>query len=115
MTRTDRRQTARYDMEIPLTIRTMEKEDMPTHVALSSNVSASGLYLATDLLLQVGAPVEIAMRMPAQVTGKPSRDWLCRGRVVRVEGENQWTEKHRVGVVFQYYEVIEVAEEFSRN
>jgi len=115
MTRTDRRQTARYDMEIPLTIRTMEMEDTPAHVALSSNVSASGLYLATDLLLKVGAPVEIAMRMPAQVTGKPSREWLCRGQVVRVEPEDLSNDKHRVGVSFQYYEVIEVAEEFSEN
>jgi PilZ domain len=75
-------------------------------MALSSNISVSGLYLATDLPLKVGAPVEIAMRMPEEVTGKPSSDWLCRGQVVRVEAEELPNEKHCVGVAFQYYEVI---------
>jgi len=115
MNRKDRRQTARYDVEIPLTIRRTDRANAPARMALSSNISASGLCLATDLPLKVGAPVEIAMRMPEQVTGKPASEWLCRGQVVRVEEDELRNEKHCVGVAFQYYEVIEGAEAYTQN
>jgi hypothetical protein len=106
MTRNDRRRTARFDMEIPLAIRTVGSPDEPARMALSSNISASGLYVATDLPLKKDAPVEISMRMPEQVTGKPAREWRCVGRVVRVEPFDLRHAKPCVGVEFQYYEVI---------
>jgi hypothetical protein len=106
MTQNDRRKTVRFDMEIPLSIRTVEMPDEPPRMALSSNISASGLYVATDLPLKKDAPVEISMRMPQQVTGKPPREWRCVGRVVRVELHDLRHTKPCVGVEFQYYEVI---------
>jgi c-di-GMP-binding flagellar brake protein YcgR len=107
MARNDRRQTARFDLEIPVSIRMVELPEEQPHMGLSTNISASGLYLSTDLPLNVGAPVEISMRMPEQVTGKPARDWRCRGQVVRVDATEQSNAKPFVGVQFHYYEVIE--------
>jgi len=40
---------------------------------MSTNISSSG------------TPVEILMRMPEEIVGKPSRAWLCRGRIARVQ------------------------------
>jgi len=93
-------------MEIPLSIRQIGFPDEPARMALSSNISASGLYVATDLPLKTDTPVEISMRMPQQVTGKPPKEWRCMGRVVRVEPRDLRHEKPCVGVEFQYYEVI---------
>jgi len=107
MTQTDRRRTERFTMEIPVSIRRVEMPEAHAHSGVSSNISASGLFLSTDLQLNVGAPVEIALKMPAQVTGKTSRNWRCMGRVVRVEANEVRNAKGRVGVQFHYYEVMD--------
>ena len=107
MNRNDRRQTARFNLEIPVSIRMVELPEAQAHTGVSSNVSASGVCLSTDLQLNVGAPVEISMRMPQQVTGKPPRDLRCRGQVVRVEANGVRDVKPCVGVQFHYYEVVE--------
>ncbi|MGA8221177.1 MAG: PilZ domain-containing protein [Candidatus Acidiferrales bacterium] len=107
MTGNDRRQMMRFDVEIPISIRTVELPETQAHTGLSSNVSASGVCLSTDLQLKVGSPVEISMKMPQQVTGKPPRDLRCRGQVVRVEPSGPSDAKPSVGVQFHYYEVIE--------
>jgi hypothetical protein len=107
MTQNDRRHLTRFDMEIPLSIRVVETPETQTHMGVSSNISASGLYLTTDLRLKVGAPVEISMRMPEEVTGKPANEWRCRGRVVRVEPRDLRKARQCVGVELQYYEVID--------
>lgn len=115
MARTDRRRTQRYELEIPLTIRTMDRPDAPVRSALCSNISATGLCLATDLPLNIGAPVEISLRMPEEVTGKPAQSWLCRGQVVRVAPDDMPNDKHSIGVAFQYYEVTDRPLAASRN
>lgn len=107
MTGNDRRQMTRFDLEIPVSIRMVELPEAPAHTGVSSNVSASGVCLSTDLKLNVGAPVEISMKMPQQVTGKPARDLRCRGQVVRVGPNSPSEAKPCVGVQFHYYEVIE--------
>jgi hypothetical protein len=106
MSGNDRRQTARFDLEIPLSIRRIELPETPARIAVSSNVSVSGLCMETDLLLEVGTPVEISLRMPHQVTGNPSREWRCRGQVVRVQPRDLSHDHPSVGVQFQYYEVL---------
>jgi len=40
------------------------------------------------------------------VTGKPPCEWRCRGRVVRVQAQDEQHEKPGAAVVFQYYEVV---------
>jgi PilZ domain-containing protein len=107
MARINRRQLTRFEMEIPLSIRVVELPETQARMGVSSNISASGLYLSTDLQLRVGAAVEISMRMPELVTGKPSSEWRCRGRVVRVEAKGQSDAEACVGIEFQYYEVMD--------
>jgi hypothetical protein len=106
MMQTDRRQMARYAMEIPVSIRMTELPGAEARSGVSSNISASGLCMATDLQLKVGTPVEISMRMPRQVTGKPEGEWRCMGRVVRVTANEPSSTKPSVGVQFHYYEVL---------
>jgi hypothetical protein len=103
--RSDRRQTARFDMEIPVSIRPLDSPEMAARMAVSSNISSTGLCLATDLPAVVGMPVEVSLRMPQQVTGRPSQEWRCRGQVVRVQPRDVGHDKASVGVQFQYYEV----------
>jgi hypothetical protein len=108
LSRRDRRQTERFDLEIPLSIRALEQPEAPARMAVSTNISATGLCVATDLMLQVGSSIEISFRMPEGVSGQPSHKNCYKGRVIRVEFNNFSREKLRVGVQLHYYEVLEV-------
>ena len=48
-------------------------------------VSATGAFVVTDLLLPVGSPVEIAFTLPNPPAGQVDSDVVAQGRVVRVE------------------------------
>jgi hypothetical protein len=102
----ERRQRTRFDMEILLSIQTLEIPRTRARTGTTENISATGLFLASDLPFEMGAPLEISLCMPEQVTGKPACEWCCRGRVVRVQPRDECHEKPGAAVEFQYYEVI---------
>ena len=102
----ERRQSTRFDMEILLSIRTLEIPRSLARAGMTENISATGLFLASDLPFEIGAPLEISLCMPERVTGKPQCEWRCRGRVVRVQAQDEQHEKPGAAVVFQYYEVV---------
>lgn len=106
MERMGRRQTVRFQLSVPFWIRLPKSPDTPARLVEASNISATGLYFVTDLPLQVGTPVEITLRMPEVVVGKQSREWRCRGQVVRVKLGRLPDGKPGIGVEFQYYEVL---------
>jgi hypothetical protein len=106
MNRDDRRRATRFEMEIPVWVRVPQTLELQECVATSTkNISLIGLCFATDLPLVVGMPIEVSLRMPEQVIGTPSREWCCRGRVVRVEPVDPSQAKRSVGVEFHYYEL----------
>ena len=102
----ERRQTTRFDIGILLSIQTLEIPKTLARTGITENISATGLYLASDLPFEIGAPLEISLCMPERVTGKPACEWCCRGRVVRVEVRDERHRKPGAAVEFQYYEVI---------
>jgi hypothetical protein len=114
MERLDRRQTARFKLKIPFWIRLPKSPETPACLAKASNISGTGLYFVADPplqgalqgALQVGTPVEMTLRMPEVVVGKHSREWRCRGRVVRVKPNRLRGVNWGVGVEFQYYDVL---------
>jgi hypothetical protein len=102
----ERRQCTRFDLEILLTIRMLESLRTRARIGITENISATGLYLASDLPFEMGAPLEISLRMPERVTGKPACEWCCRGRVVRVQKRDKQHARPGAAVVFHYYEVV---------
>jgi len=106
MNEQERRQRTRFDLKIPLFIRPLKAPRTEEHAGVTENISATGLFLASDLALEVGAPLEISLQMPERVTGKPLCEWCCRGRVVRVQCRDERHEKPGAAVAFQYYEVV---------
>jgi hypothetical protein len=104
MKRSDRRLAHRFNLNIPLHIRAW-KSSAPEQTVESNNVSESGVYFETDKPLNEGAVIQLRLEMPEEVTGKTSSDWLCAGKVVRVQRSNSQTTLVGVGVRFDYYEV----------
>ena len=78
----ERRLIRRHEIKTPLRIR-LCKPDGPEQKAESLNLSEYGVCFATDSLLHEGQTVEVALRMPEEVSGEESDERRCTGRVVR--------------------------------
>ncbi len=72
----------------------------------SENLSDTGPYFATDAPLAIGSAVEILLKMPEEVTGKPTTEWRCTGHVVRLEPVDSPRGRMGVGVQFDCYEIM---------
>ncbi len=101
----DRRATRRHSFKAPLRVR-IWKSAIPEQRAESQNLSEMGIFFATDSLLRLGTTVEILLKMPEEITGEPTTEWICAGHVVRVEPGNSSRGKLGVGVQFDCYQIL---------
>jgi hypothetical protein len=97
----DRRSTQRHGLRIPLRLRIWGSSDSE-HKAESVDVSERGALVETDLLLRVGSVVDLHLKLPEEITGQPTTEWRCRGRVVRIVPEIPLNRPLRVGVHFDW-------------
>lgn len=101
---TDRRLTLRRKFKVPIRIR-LWKSEMPEQQGESENLSEQGIFFATSRAVPIGTVVEILLKMPEEITGEPTTEWLCTGHVVRVEPLESPRGKLGVGVQFDCYQV----------
>ena len=106
MFESNRRHTQRFDIALPLVVRLEDSLSAAQRDAVSSNISHRGVYFSTDLPVKVGARIEILLKMPETIVGRPVREWRCHARVVRVVPLPAPQEATGVGVEFIYYEVL---------
>jgi hypothetical protein len=99
----ERRFTPRYPLKIPVTIQMWGAAQAAAQSAETANISFRGLYFVSTCRFEIGTPLQIALRMPEEVTGRVSQQWNCRGRVVRVEADSDC--RTLIGVEIQYYEL----------
>jgi hypothetical protein len=104
----DRRSTPRHNIQTRLRVR-VPGSTSPERRATAENLSKGGVCFATDLLLKMGAKVELLLKMPREITGVLASEWLCTGHVVRVEPGRSPRGLQRVGVQFDCYEVSQAA------
>jgi hypothetical protein len=84
----ERRQLARYNIRSPLRFRAAGvAADKTEHFTEALNVSRGGFFFASSAPLQIGMPIEVTLRMPAEVTGKEPEETRCTARVVHVRNE----------------------------
>jgi hypothetical protein len=72
----------------------------------SEDLSESGAFFSTDTPLVVGSALEILLKMPEEITGKPATEWRCTGHVVRLQPIDTSRRKFGVGVQFDCYEIL---------
>lgn len=101
----DRRFSHRYPFKSALLVR-VRKFGGPEQKAESENLSESGIFFATDAPLAVGSAVEILLKVPEEITGKPVTEWQYTGHVVRTEPGDSLRGMVGVGVQFDCYEVM---------
>jgi hypothetical protein len=99
------RKSLRIPLRIPLRVR-MWRFGVPEQHAECINVSAGGIYFATGSSFHEGDRVEIDLRMPEAIVGRPSLVH-CEGRVVRVKAIDPGSRILGVGVEIEKYRKIE--------
>lgn len=102
----ERRYTPRLKLKIPISIRCLDSDESSPRTFESTDISARGLYFATDLPFKVGTPVQVTLRMPEEIAGRVLPEWCCHGRVVHVDACDGSPGESRVGVEIHYYEVL---------
>ena len=100
----DRRVARRLAIKTPLRIREW-KSVAAEQRGESLNISASGIYFASEATLRDGETVEVLFVMPYEVTGEPAAQWQCTGHVVRIESAAVRRRLVGVAVRFDCYEV----------
>src|SRR5947209_9988678 len=100
----DRRLAMRHDLKVSLRVRVW-KSEVPEQRTESLNLSAKGIFFATNSVLPIGEVVEVLLKMPEEITGEPTTEWLCAGHVVRVEAVDSPRGKLGVGVQFDCFEI----------
>jgi len=102
----DRRLSLRYKLRTLLRVRVRRTQDAEQQVE-SENLSQRGVFFATGLQVTEGAPLDLLLEMPGEVTGMPPAHWLCVGHVVRVVETGIPKGMRGVGVQFDFYEVAQ--------
>jgi Tfp pilus assembly protein PilZ len=83
----------------------MWKSAVPEEGGESENLSQQGILFATNSVMPVGTVVEVLLKMPEEITGEPTTEWLCSGHVIHVEPIDSPRGKLGVGVQFDCYQV----------
>jgi hypothetical protein len=101
----ERRISRRHLLKTPLRVRVWKSGPIEQREE-SENLSDTGTFFATDAPLTIGSTVEILLKMPEEVTGKPTTEWRCTGHVVRLEPVDSPRGRTGVGVQFDCYEIM---------
>jgi hypothetical protein len=100
----DRRLAQRFHLNIPLYIRAWNSH-APEQKVESVNVSECGAYFETDAPPREGAMIQIRLEMPNEITGNPTAEWRCTGKVTRIQSVTSSRHLLGVSIRFDYYEV----------
>jgi hypothetical protein len=100
----DRRLAQRFRLNIPLYIREW-KSHAPERRVEAVNVSECGAYFETEAPPREGAVVQIRLEMPNEITGHPTAEWRCTGKVTRIQPVKSSRALLGVSIRFDYYEV----------
>ena len=101
----ERRHGHRFLMRVPLRLHANKEAALREEAVSSMNISAQGVYFATDQKVAEGLTVELHLKMPKEIVGDEAEERSFTGRVVHVESLSRENEKSGVGVQFLFYEV----------
>jgi PilZ domain len=108
----DRRREARVSLRVPLRFRPVTNPPSGEQIAESVNLSQRGLFFSTRMPLAVGAQIEVFLRMPTEISGRPPAEVRCVGRIVHVKPGSLFG-KSGVGMRIERYEVLAARERWA--
>jgi hypothetical protein len=101
----DRRNSRRIQFKTALRLRVWKSASAERRLE-SENLSEQGTFFASDSPMAIGTAVQILLKMPEEITGKPTTEWRCTGHVVRLQPVDASRSQLGVGVQFDCYEIL---------
>jgi hypothetical protein len=101
----DRRNSRRIQFKTALRLRVWKSGSAERRLE-SENLSEHGTLFSSDSPMAIGTAVEILLKMPEEITGKPTTEWRCTGHVVRLQPVDSSRSQLGVGVQFDCYEIL---------
>lgn len=80
--RVERRVGQRFPYLLPLSLRQLENSI--EGMGFTQDLSSRGVFFFTDVSLEIGAEIELTLRMPSEITLGESMPVRCRGRILRI-------------------------------
>jgi hypothetical protein len=102
--RIERRAAQRFDFHRSVSIRRGSEEGL----AFTQDLSARGMFLYTDMVLQAGDDLEVVLNMPSEITLSVDTRVRCQVRVLRVTPAAA-SQKSGVAVLVRNYEFLKEA------
>ncbi len=105
----ERRAAQRFEFNLPVRVRTNERE----YSGCTQDISGRGVFLLLENALVEGSTVELLFCMPAEITLAEAMRVRCGGRVLRVHGAAD-SGKFGTAVCLESYQYL-AAEEVGSN
>jgi len=103
----ERRVARRYELSLPVVIRTSAKTQAESRNGKTRDISTRGVYFTIDEDLKAGSEIDFMLTLPAEITHGTEVFIRAHGRVVRVD-KKQEDHEERLGVaaVIEKYDII---------
>ncbi|HUS18736.1 MAG TPA: PilZ domain-containing protein, partial [Terriglobales bacterium] len=102
-TSANQRNTRRFALNLPLTVRTSESADAT--LASTRDVSSRGVFFYVDADVAEGSPIEFTLTLPPEITLTECIKVHCTGKVVRVHSSDK-NSKVGIAAAIEQYDII---------
>jgi hypothetical protein len=103
----ERRGARRYDLSLPIMIRTAVQGAAETQRGKTRDISTRGLYFVIDHDLHGGSNLDIMLTLPAELTNGDEVMVKAAGKVVRVEERLEDGNTRRgVAAIIERYDIL---------
>ena len=102
-TSANQRNTRRFSLNLPLTVRTSESSDAT--LSATRDVSSRGVFFYLDADVAEGSPIEFTLTLPPEITLTECIKVHCTGKVVRVHGKDK-NSKVGIAAAIEQYDII---------
>ena len=104
---TERRTTRRYDLSLPVVIRTPTRTTDSLQEGKTRDISTRGLYFVFDQDMQAGSELDLTLRLPAEITHGAEVLVRALGKVLRVEPRTEdGATRMGVAAVIERYDIV---------
>lgn len=105
MPTSEQRITPRFRLHTPLSFHRIEPVSDAEYQAKAINISTTGVYFATNMVLRIGEALEVLLKIPKRVTGVETGIRRFTGRVTHIESRNMPPGVSGIGVQLLYFEL----------
>jgi c-di-GMP-binding flagellar brake protein YcgR len=104
---TERRNSRRYDLSLPIIIRIPTERSLDAQQGKTRDISTRGLYFVVKENLEAGSQLDITLTLPAEITHGAEVFVRALGKVIRVERRmEEGDTRMGVAAVIERYDII---------